>query len=43
MKKNVFYGIALLIGVSMALYHASDITTFAKEDDEFLMGGGYKV
>lgn len=42
MKRKVSRCIILLIGVCMALYHADGIKTYAKEDNDFLMGEGTK-
>lgn len=42
MRRHVIYNIILLIGVIAALHNISSITAYAKEDDEFLRGGGTK-
>lgn len=43
MRRHVIYNIILLIGLIASLHNISSITAYAKEDDEFLRGGGYKV
>lgn len=43
MKKYVIYRVILLIGVCMVFWYVGSINTYAKENDDFLRGGGYKV
>ena len=43
MRRHVIYSVIMLIGVMASLHNISSITAYAKEDDGFLMGGGYKV
>lgn len=39
MRRYIIYRVILLIGVCMALEHAGNIKTCAKEDDDFFGGG----
>lgn len=40
MRKHVIHRAILLIGVVAALYNIGSVTACAKEDDDFLRGGG---
>lgn len=42
MRKHVIHRAILLIGVVAALYNIDNVTACAKEDDDFLRGGGTK-
>ena len=42
MRKHVIHRAILLIGVVAALYNIGSVTACAKEDDDFLRGGGTK-
>ena len=39
MRRYVIQSAIMLIGVVVSLHNISSITAYAKEDDEFLMGG----
>lgn len=43
MRRRVIHKVILLIGVVVSLHNIGNITAYAKEDDEFLRGGGYEV
>lgn len=43
MRRHVIHNVILLIGVIAALHKTGNITAYAKEDGDFLKGGGYKV